>query len=327
MINSINSYSNYNYYTNTLNSKKNSKTNDSVDNNKEINNNTNLNNHNNNNNISNNTSLKQTQETNSNLVNDKSKAVNKILGYGVDEDGFFTSDFNEAAGIPKDYKIYAKDMESFVNFEESDDYLFSFFNKIDIAKTIGNVYKILSQLMPQTSNSSLSKEELESIPYAFGVDDNLNVIKTYTYEEWKNNIDKINDAALTFNTTKKDFGNGYGYVPIDANSIFNLYSIDNAKAYIDKTHYIDNDGNVSKGGVLMAFLNEGGLSYLEGETKLIGKLIGRDKNVNEAQINDFQNFMNKNKIQSAFYKDSSSPDIWNPIEEQLSMQLYIKRSQ
>ncbi|TKX28575.1 Cj0814 family flagellar-dependent secreted protein, partial [Campylobacter aviculae] len=140
MINNINSYSNYNYYTNTLNSnKKNSKTNDSVDNN--------------NNNISNNTSLKQTQETNSNLVSDKSKAVNKILGYGVDEDGFFTSDFNEAAGIPKDYKIYAKDMESFVNFQEND--ILSMYHKIDIAKAIGNAYKVLSQLMPQTSNSSL----------------------------------------------------------------------------------------------------------------------------------------------------------------------------
>ncbi|TKX33028.1 Cj0814 family flagellar-dependent secreted protein, partial [Campylobacter aviculae] len=142
MINSITSYSNYNYYTNTLNSKKNSKTNDLVDNNKEINNNTNLNN---------NTSLKQ---INSNLVSDKSKAVNKILGYGVDEDGFFTSDFNEAAGIPKDYKIYAKDMESFVNFQENDNFL-SMYHKIDIAKAIGNAYKVLSQLMPQTSNSSL----------------------------------------------------------------------------------------------------------------------------------------------------------------------------
>lgn len=28
---------------------------------------------------------------------------------------FFTSDFNEAAELPKDYKIYAKDIENFVN--------------------------------------------------------------------------------------------------------------------------------------------------------------------------------------------------------------------
>ncbi|WP_337202035.1 Cj0814 family flagellar-dependent secreted protein [Campylobacter molothri] len=153
MINSINSYSNYNYYANTLNSnKKNSKTNDSVDNNnnKEINNNTNLNN---NNNISNNTSLKQ---INSNLVSDKSKAINKILGYGVDEDGFFTSDFNEAAGIPKDYKIYAKGIESFVNsFLKKQ----PFYSQIDIAKTIGNAYNSFSFLVNDRELGQNFKEQ------------------------------------------------------------------------------------------------------------------------------------------------------------------------
>ncbi|MFB1639553.1 Cj0814 family flagellar-dependent secreted protein [Campylobacter sp. MRC_CM3] len=156
MINSINSYSNYNYYTNTLNSnKKNSKTNDSVDNNnnKEINNNINLNNNNNNNNISNNTSLKQ---INSNLVSDKSKAINKILGYGVDEDGFFTSDFNEAAGIPKDYKIYAKGIESFVNsFLKKQ----PFYSQIDIAKTIGNAYNSFSFLVNDRELGQNFKEQ------------------------------------------------------------------------------------------------------------------------------------------------------------------------
>ncbi|MGN5482712.1 Cj0814 family flagellar-dependent secreted protein, partial [Campylobacter coli] len=69
---------------------------------------------------------------------------------------FFTSDFNEAAELPKDYKIYAKSAESFVNFQENDNYLFSFFHKVDIAKTIGNSYKILSQIIPKTSNAYLS---------------------------------------------------------------------------------------------------------------------------------------------------------------------------
>ncbi len=86
MINGINSYSNYNYTT-TLN-----------------------------NNTSNTKSSNVTND-NSSLVSDKSGAVSKILGYGVDKDGFFTSDFNEAAGLPKDYKIYAKDIENFVNIQ------------------------------------------------------------------------------------------------------------------------------------------------------------------------------------------------------------------
>ncbi|MFB1645256.1 hypothetical protein [Campylobacter molothri] len=80
----------------------------------------------------------------------------------------------------------------------------------------------------------------------------------------------------------------------------------------------------------MGFLNSqlygATTNFLEGDTKLLGKILV-DKNVSEAERNDFQNFMNKNKIQSAFYKDSSNPDEWNPFEERLSIQLYIKRSQ
>ena len=56
-----------------------------------------------------------------NLVKDKSEAVSEILGYSVDKEGYFTSDFNEAAGLPKDFKIYAKDiktlLDSFFSFD------------------------------------------------------------------------------------------------------------------------------------------------------------------------------------------------------------------
>ncbi|EKJ5773361.1 hypothetical protein PJP90_000099 [Campylobacter coli] len=295
MINGINSYSSYNY-TNTFS------------------------------NNTSNTKSSNVINDNLNLVSDKSEAVNKVLGYGVDKDGFFTSDFNEAAGLPKDYKIYAKSAESFVNFQENDNYLFSFFHKVDIAKTIGNSYKILSQIIPKTSNAYLSPEELKNIPYAINIDENSKVTKTYTYEEFKEyknkEINSKNYPGLTFNTTTGLIGINYEYLPIDTNNIFNS---DNSKAQIDKTPYIDNNGNVSKGGVLMAFLNQFGTSKIEGDTKLIGKLIGYDNNIDNSQIDFFQNFMNANKIQSAFLS-SSNPNEWNPFEERLSMKLFIRRS-
>ncbi|TKX30512.1 hypothetical protein CQA76_07800, partial [Campylobacter aviculae] len=93
------------------------------------------------------------------------------------------------------------------------------------------------------------------------------------------------------------------------------------------------DGSVDKGGVLMAFLNNTniatsfGAAFLRGETNLLGKLMNINGDMSESELKDFHNFMNANKIQSAFYKDSSSPDEWNPFEERFSMQLYIKRSQ
>ena len=54
-----------------------------------------------------NQNLSLNKNLNQNLVKDKSQAVSEILGYGVDSEGFFTSDFNEVAGLPKDFKINA----------------------------------------------------------------------------------------------------------------------------------------------------------------------------------------------------------------------------
>lgn len=70
MINGINSYSNYNYTNTFSNTTSNTKSSNAIN-------------------------------EASNLVSDKSQAVDKILGYGVDKEGFFTSDFNEAAGCQK----------------------------------------------------------------------------------------------------------------------------------------------------------------------------------------------------------------------------------
>ncbi|ECC2160138.1 hypothetical protein HIW55_000237 [Campylobacter coli] len=288
MINGINSYSNYNYTNTFSNTTSNTKSSNAI--------------------------------ANNNLVSDKSQAVDKILGYGVDKEGFFTSDFNEAAGLPKDYKIYAKDMQSFVEWETGDRYFYATHTSIDIAKTIGNAYKVLSQIMPTTSNASLSEEELTNIPYAFVLDKNLNVTKTFTKDEYEK-IDLTQDRInLTFNT----FSNtGFNKISID-----NIFSHSNGDVRLNKNAYINKDGSVDKGGVLMALLNSqlyGATSLLlEGDTRLFGK-ITTDKNISNDEREAFQNFMNANKIQSAF-SYSSNPNEWNIIEEQLSMKLFIRRS-
>ncbi|ECQ1209746.1 hypothetical protein FYV83_08115 [Campylobacter coli] len=289
MINGINSYSNYNYTNTFSNTTSNTKSSNAIN-------------------------------EASNLVSDKSQAVDKILGYGVDKEGFFTSDFNEAAGLPKDYKIYAKDMQSFVEWETGDRYFYATHTSIDIAKTIGNAYKVLSQIMPTTSNASLSEEELTNIPYAFVLDKNLNVTKTFTKDEYEK-IDLTQDRInLTFNT----FSNtGFDKISID-----NIFSHSNGDVRLNKNAYINKDSSVDKGGVLMALLNSqlyGATSLLlEGDTRLFGK-ITTDKNISNDEREAFQNFMNANKIQSAF-SYSSNPDEWNPFEERLSMKLFIRRS-
>ncbi|EOF4577579.1 Cj0814 family flagellar-dependent secreted protein [Campylobacter jejuni] len=134
MINGINSYSNYNY-TSTFNNTSNTKSSNAIN-------------------------------EASNLVSDKSQAVDKILGYGVDKEGFFTSDFNEAAGLPKDYKIYADGLNNFVNnFIKRQ----PFYSQIDIAKTIGNAYNSFSSFVKDKGlGESFQEQDLKIYPKKMG---------------------------------------------------------------------------------------------------------------------------------------------------------------
>ena len=255
------------------------------------------------------------------LAKDKSQAVKEVLGYGVDSEGFFTSDLNEAAGIPKDYRIYAKDIENFANYHQNRSDILTTHNQVDIAKSLANAYKVFSQLIPQNQNSSFSNKEIENIPYAFKMDSNYNITQTYTYAEFQSTLSKDESGILlTFNT----FNSG-GFSKITTETIFN--QDDNVG--INKYAY-QNGNSIAKGGVLVAFLNNSNAltSYInwfvEGQTNLLGKILGRDKNISEKELEKFQDFMNANKIQSSFGENNDS---WNTIEERLSLQYYIKRSE
>lgn len=108
--------------------------------------------------------LKQNEISQPDTVEHK---FNEVLGYKVDEDGYFTSEFNEAAGIPKDYKIHSDTLKSLVNVNTNSGILKADFKNIDIAKTVGNAYKILSQVVGEdvlNSKESFSKEDLAKFP-------------------------------------------------------------------------------------------------------------------------------------------------------------------
>jgi len=168
-----------------------------------------------------------------NSVNDKTGAVDKILGYGVDKDGYFTSDFNEAAGIPKDYKISATQMQEFIkNLSQNKN-----FDTINSIKTLANAYEIFSNLM------QLSKNEL---PLGFEMDKNSFVIsKIYSNEQdlennflSERNSYKANKIIISLKDLKlkdKTFMNF-------ANTIFNQFG---------GGFVIDGESNI--GGKLMGF--------------------------------------------------------------------------
>ena len=94
----------------------------------------------------------------------------EVLGYKVDKDGYFTDEFNKQAGIPSDYKIHSSTLESLVNVAEGTSFFSRTFKSIDIAKTAGNAYKILSQVVGEdtlNSKDSFSLDEIRNFPQGF----------------------------------------------------------------------------------------------------------------------------------------------------------------
>ncbi len=272
MINSINSYSNYNYTT-TLN-----------------------------NNTSNTKSSNVTND-NSSLVSDKSGAVSKILGYGVDKDGFFTSDFNEAAGLPKDYKIYAKDIENLVKHIINSNS--KFFTNIDIAKSIGNAYKVFSQLINEPSGN-FTTEDLSKIPLGFSYDKKSFQIENIfqTQKEFESALNANNDLQIYQNS--KQLALSFPSSHID----------------IKEIHKNDN-GSINKGGVLMAFFANmsGQEPLIEGETTIAGKLNGYDKNMSQSQIENLNKFTySNNRVFMLKNNANSIDDLFKHLLDYVNLQ-------
>ena len=259
MINGINSYPNYNY-TNTFN------------------------------NNTSNTKSSNVINNNSNLVGDKSQAVDKILGYGVDKEGFFTSDFNEAAGLPKDYKIYAKDIENFVNIQTKS--LLSSYINIDVAKSIGNAYKVFSQLLNNELNNKIdfTKEDLVKIPQGF---------------EFNQNTLKINKKYNLSDKEYKDFISSYkNYSPTSNNiKMMTFFSLDDKNdifkySLINPTPYSNDDRTITKSGIFMAFFTgfQAKNYFIEGQTSILGKMQGLDKTMSQSEIDNLNKFISENSM-------------------------------
>jgi hypothetical protein len=250
-------------------------------------------------------SLKSIDITVSNISVTKSKIQNSdivdtndsILGYKVDKDGYFTNEFNKAAGIPDDYKIHSDTIKSLVNVRTSKDDFTRSFKAIDIAKTVGNAYKVLTQLVDEktlNSKESFTIDEISKFPQGYEYNDRtLKITKKYntiadymsgrTSFDAKKNGDTFSITTTFYNSSTYDYyTNGNKLKPstdiFDSNSggKEELSSGINFNTTRDK--YTNSDGSITKGGLLIGILNEN-LGAVEGETTYFGILDGFDKNI------------------------------------------------
>ena len=265
------------------------------------------------------------QNTNSSILNsatnstqNKNSNSNEVLGYKVDKDGFFTSEFNEKAGIPSDYKIHSSTMQSLVKSQTTTQNFFYFtnFQSVDIAKTIGNAYKIVSQLLEKSPElahkESFSKEDLQDyFPRNYITDSSGSVLRTYTSSEAKEVLDlggfkvganeKLNLSFTTLRYTKgivSDDEFAFDGDILHSNMFGGkegLYSFDTTS---DK--YTNADSSITKGGLLVGFLSHNTFAYnapsplIAGQTSIQGKINALDKDTSQDEIKSLSSFMQSN---------------------------------
>ncbi|TKX30025.1 Cj0814 family flagellar-dependent secreted protein [Campylobacter estrildidarum] len=235
--------------------------------------------------------------SNSNVKNlqeskEGSNTSNKVLGYEVDKDGYFTSEFNKAAGIPEDIKIHSSTMESLVlNWASNEDPL-RVFRHIDIAKTIGNAYKILSQVVGEdvlNSKDSFTLDEIAKFPQGYKYNaQTMQVINTYdnikntfnemSLEEKNSIINQRIDISYLFNNTHEEFTKNEAAT----HDIFG--GIDDFNT--TPTKYTNSDGSITKGGLLIALINAN-MYIIDGEASSNGKIQGFDKSMSAEDIKKY----------------------------------------
>ncbi|MFC2491825.1 MAG: Cj0814 family flagellar-dependent secreted protein [Campylobacter curvus] len=147
-------------------------------------------------------------------------------GYSVNSSGFMGADFNEAAGLPQDFKIHKKTLDEIVEFNEK-----SFIQKrsknskvfanIDVADTIKQWYKIFDSVTGGIDKEEFNEQDLAKLPKGFGysagkLDENsvlsdkstykvTNVFRTQEQLEDATNLrDELSSIGANFYISKLD---------------------------------------------------------------------------------------------------------------------------
>ncbi|OEW01977.1 hypothetical protein AJY54_03995 [Campylobacter jejuni] len=133
-------------------------------------------------------------------------STDTAYGYSVDKDGYMGSDFNNAAGLPEDFKIHKSTLDEIKKAAENDPVVSStkeylgvseYYTNIDMAETIKQYYNLFSNALGQSfpnDKTSFSEADINSMPSGYGV----------SGTQWMD----FNDPSNRMNITGlKDFSN------------------------------------------------------------------------------------------------------------------------
>lgn len=196
-------------------------------------------------------------------VKDKSEATSQILGYGVDSEGFFTSDFNAKAQIPQSFKIHSqqiKDLHStYTSYTPA-------YKSIDIAQTVGNAYKAFEKEMTNLKQDYNQEEFVDLIS---------------SNHRLKSKFSDINALQNELDERKMSAEN------IDFAGFLNPNLL---------TPYTQNE-RIDKTALLAMYVDA---DFIEGEVNMYGKIMGFDKNMSKAELENLHDFINEHKIFGLF---------------------------
>ena len=248
----------------------------------------------------------------------------EVLGYKVDKDGYFTDEFNKQAGIPIDYKIHSSTLESLVRSNDIIDPDIKNFKSIDIAKTVGNAYRLLAQVVGEdtlSSKDSFSAEDIRNFPQGFSynrqsmqVDQRYASASEYSAVEdsfvhtpTKTISTLFYNGSLSIAADKQIHPKNVTYIFNNANggkenTVIGIFMDPHGEKYTNK------DGSITKGGLIAAVINNN-LDVREGETTARGKREGYDKSIDSKEFNrafELFELMGEMKFGANFNKASDS---------------------
>ena len=248
----------------------------------------------------------------------------EVLGYKVDKDGYFTDEFNKQAGIPIDYKIHSSTLESLVRSNDIIDPDIKNFKSIDIAKTVGNAYRLLAQVVGEdtlNSKDSFSAEDIRNFPQGFSYDrQSLQVDQRYASASEYSAVEDsfvhtptktistlFYNGSLSIAADKQIHPKNVTYIFNNANggkenTVIGIFMDPHGEKYTNK------DGSITRGGLLAAVINSN-LDVKEGETTVFGKKQGFDKSVDSKEFSrafELFELMGEMKFGANFNKASDS---------------------
>lgn len=194
----------------------------------------------------------------------KAEQTPKILGFPVDEEGYLTATFNNAAGIPESFKIHSQTIMDINNYPStipyagitkvSSDRRIQLSTSEDLVNYFQATYTRLQEIMGdnlQTETGFFSQEQLDSMPHAFVTRDG----------SFGGEIQGLYDKNQLKTTLMKERAFSYssilGLEPKVHRLIPNDFDWKSSNWSSEK--YLDENGNLSQGGLLAFAMWQGSI--------------------------------------------------------------------